>query len=268
MTDSIIDADPTIDRSPGADFKLFNAVFVDFPDLATDATQGDDVDASQLADLRAKLQKDLESVFFKRYARAAAAGPYVLVVHSKIVRAVPNKPFKNIAPLGRAVGAGRGYAAIEATLCNGANGAVLLRYTYTDAEMRAIWHRRWLFAVHAVELAEPGSFVTLEIGREPLLLVRGRDREVRAFANVCRHRGSRVCTAPHGRAARGEVFGPECAMHGASAGLSRRDQLQVLGDLEESVERTRRNFALQRAEHRDLVLGERVDSGHSRCGVA
>ena len=71
-----------------------------------------------------------------------------------------------------------------------------------DAEMRAIWHRRWLFAVHAVELAEPGSFVTLEIGREPVLLVRGRDREVRAFANVCRHRGSRVCTAPHGRAAR------------------------------------------------------------------
>ena len=136
MTDSIIDADPTIDRSPGADFKLFNAVFVDFPDLATDATQGDDVDASQLADLRAKLQKDLESVFFKRYARAAAAGPNVLVVHSKIVRAVPNKPFKNIAPLGRAVGAGRGYAAIEATLCNGANGAVLLRYTDTDATSR------------------------------------------------------------------------------------------------------------------------------------
>jgi Rieske 2Fe-2S family protein len=70
------------------------------------------------------------------------------------------------------------------------------------AEMRAIWHRRWLFAAHAVELPEPGSFVTLEIGCEPVLLVRGRDREVRAFANVCRHRGSRVCTAPHGRAAR------------------------------------------------------------------
>ena len=60
----------------------------------------------------------------------------MLVVHSKIVRAVPNKPFKNIAPLGRAVGAGRGYAAIEATLCNGANGAVLLRYTVTDATSR------------------------------------------------------------------------------------------------------------------------------------
>jgi Rieske 2Fe-2S family protein len=71
-----------------------------------------------------------------------------------------------------------------------------------EAEMRAIWHRRWLFAVHSAELPEPGSFVTLDIGREPVLIVRGRDHEVRAFANVCRHRGSRVCAAPNGRTAR------------------------------------------------------------------
>jgi Rieske 2Fe-2S family protein len=68
--------------------------------------------------------------------------------------------------------------------------------------MRAIWHRHWLFALHSAELPEPGSFATLDIGHEPVLILRDRDRQVRAFANVCRHRGSRVCTASQGRAAR------------------------------------------------------------------
>ena len=135
-TASIVDPEPEISRVPGADFTKFNAVFVEFPSIAPDATQGDDVDAGQLADLQAKLQSDLESAFFKRYARASAAGPNVLVVRAKIVRAVPNKPFKNISPIGRATGAGRGYAAIEATLSNGADGAVLLRFRDTDATSR------------------------------------------------------------------------------------------------------------------------------------
>jgi Rieske 2Fe-2S family protein len=70
------------------------------------------------------------------------------------------------------------------------------------AELRAIWHRRWLFAAHGVELPEPGSVLALDVGEEPVLLVRGRDRVVRAFANVCRHRGSRICAPGPGRAHR------------------------------------------------------------------
>lgn len=67
------------------------------------------------------------------------------------------------------------------------------------AERPVFWHRRWLFAAHGIELPDPGSFVTLDIAGEPVLLTRGRDGVVRAFANVCRHRGSRVCTREAGR---------------------------------------------------------------------
>ncbi|MBL8700544.1 MAG: aromatic ring-hydroxylating dioxygenase subunit alpha [Alphaproteobacteria bacterium] len=67
------------------------------------------------------------------------------------------------------------------------------------AENDAIWHRRWLFAAHGCELAVTGAFVTLSIAGEPVVVVRGRDGVARAFANVCRHRGSRICTAASGR---------------------------------------------------------------------
>ena len=70
------------------------------------------------------------------------------------------------------------------------------------ADLAAIWHRRWLFVAHGVELPEPGCVLALEIGAEPLLLVRGRDGIVRGFANVCRHRGSRICKPGPGRAHR------------------------------------------------------------------
>ncbi len=137
VKDSLVDPEPDITRAIGADFSTFSSVLVEFPTIAPDATQGDDVESAQLDDLRAKLQKDLESAFFKRYARASAAGPQVLVVRAKIVRAVPNKPFRNLVPASRVMGSGRGYAAVEATISNGGDGALMLRFRDTDATSRA-----------------------------------------------------------------------------------------------------------------------------------
>ena len=82
-------------------------------------------------------------------------------------------------------------------------GWTLDREFYVDpdvaaAELDAIWRRRWLFVAASCELVERGAFVTLQIGDEPIVIVRGADDQVRAFSNVCRHRGSRVCTAESG----------------------------------------------------------------------
>lgn len=96
---------------------------------------------------------------------------------------------------------------ISALLAGRRPGWSLERDFYLDPvvaalDLRAIWHRRWLFAAHGVELPEAGSFVALDIGAEPVVLVRGRDGVARAFANVCRHRGSRICADGAGRAHR------------------------------------------------------------------
>jgi Rieske 2Fe-2S family protein len=75
---------------------------------------------------------------------------------------------------------------------------------YTSPEIHAeelerIFARRWLCVGREAELAEPGDFVVRTIAGESLIVVRGRDGVVRAFYNVCRHRGTRLCEEARGR---------------------------------------------------------------------
>ena len=100
-------------------------------------------------------------------------------------------------------------------------GHALTREFYCDAELferekRRLLQRHWHCAGHASQLPEVGDFITTEICGESILIVRGADREVRALLNVCRHRGSRVCTERTGRA-RGGGF--VCPYHAWSYAL-------------------------------------------------
>ena len=61
-----------------------------------------------------------------------------------------------------------------------------------DLDMAAIWTKHWLFVAAEAELPEPGDFVTVEVGPTSVIIVRDDDEQVRAFHNVCRHRGSRI----------------------------------------------------------------------------
>ena len=54
---------------------------------------------------------------------------------------------------------------------------------------------------HESEIPAPGDWITGGIGRESAIVVRGEDGEARALANVCRHRGSRICTEANGAGA-------------------------------------------------------------------
>jgi Rieske 2Fe-2S family protein len=67
-----------------------------------------------------------------------------------------------------------------------------------NAELDLIWRRYWLYAGHACQIPKPGDWMTFGVGADNIVLVRGQDGDVRAFHNVCRHRGSRVCTAEQG----------------------------------------------------------------------
>ena len=67
-----------------------------------------------------------------------------------------------------------------------------------DAELRNIWHRGWLFAGFAFEIPNPGDFLTLTVDGTPVLVIRDDDGTVRAFHNVCRHRGTQLCREDNG----------------------------------------------------------------------
>src|SRR4029450_4200443 len=83
---------------------------------------------------------------------------------------------------------------LEAILADGAPGQMLPAQAYTSDEVLA-WERRhlfadsWVCAGRSADLTEPGDRRALRVGDDAVVLVRGDDDVLRAFFNVCRHRG-------------------------------------------------------------------------------
>ena len=71
-----------------------------------------------------------------------------------------------------------------------------------DADLARIFHRHWIFAGYAFQVAKPGDFFTCRVGGESVIVVRDRQSNIRAFHNVCRHRGSQICKTETGSAHR------------------------------------------------------------------
>jgi len=73
--------------------------------------------------------------------------------------------------------------------------------TYTSEawqalERRRLFARTWSFAGYVHDIPDPGDAVPVDLAGMPILLVRGGDGTVRAFHNVCRHRGATILEAP------------------------------------------------------------------------
>ncbi|MDR3514945.1 MAG: aromatic ring-hydroxylating dioxygenase subunit alpha [Azospirillaceae bacterium] len=71
-----------------------------------------------------------------------------------------------------------------------------------DFDMAAIFLRSWLMVGFEVELPDPGSYLSLTIGKSPVVILRDRDGIIRGFHNSCRHRGAQICATGRGKAAR------------------------------------------------------------------
>jgi phenylpropionate dioxygenase-like ring-hydroxylating dioxygenase large terminal subunit len=85
------------------------------------------------------------------------------------------------------------------------------RYTsqeFFDLEKKHLWKKTWLYAAHQSQLPEVGDYVLLDIPDAPIFIMRGKDGQVRAFYNVCSHRG-----APLVRDAEGSESLLRCTYH-------------------------------------------------------
>jgi Rieske 2Fe-2S family protein len=67
-----------------------------------------------------------------------------------------------------------------------------------ELELATVFRSGWLFAGHSGELTGPGDYVVFSVGTESVIVVRDESGELRAHHDVCRHRGSRISTAPRG----------------------------------------------------------------------
>lgn len=94
----------------------------------------------------------------------------------------------------------------DARLAEHGTGPIPAYYYYDpaffEAEREAIFKRTWLHIAHVCEVPDAGSFIVrpLEAARASILIVRGKDDRIRAFHNVCTHRGTLLVAAESGKA--------------------------------------------------------------------
>lgn len=69
-------------------------------------------------------------------------------------------------------------------------------------DMQEIFHKEWLIAGMTCEIPAKGNYLTLQVGDNPVIVLRGAEGQVHAFHNVCRHRGSRLCVSDKGKVAK------------------------------------------------------------------
>jgi phenylpropionate dioxygenase-like ring-hydroxylating dioxygenase large terminal subunit len=79
-----------------------------------------------------------------------------------------------------------------------------------ELEKAELFATHWQIVCHVADVAEPGAYVTLDVGDERVLVLRGADGVLRAMHNLCRHRGARVAPAEAGRCRNALV----CPFHG------------------------------------------------------
>jgi phenylpropionate dioxygenase-like ring-hydroxylating dioxygenase large terminal subunit len=82
-----------------------------------------------------------------------------------------------------------------------------------EQECRKVFTRCWMYLCHESQIPRPGDFCTAYIAEDPLIVWRDSAGIVRAFLNVCRHRGNRLCRADSGNAT-----SLTCAYHGWTYG--------------------------------------------------
>lgn len=83
-----------------------------------------------------------------------------------------------------------------------------------DDEMEKIFRNTWVWVAHVSEVPDVGSYKTHWVGKEPVIVVRDRKKQVRVLLNRCRHRAATVCEHKKGKT---NTF--VCPYHGWSYAL-------------------------------------------------
>ena len=67
-----------------------------------------------------------------------------------------------------------------------------------NLDMAAIFGQHWIYVAIEPDVPEAGDYITVQIGHDSIIIVRDDDMQVKAFHNVCRHRGARICNDEKG----------------------------------------------------------------------
>ncbi|MBI1205987.1 MAG: Rieske 2Fe-2S domain-containing protein [Azospirillum sp.] len=69
---------------------------------------------------------------------------------------------------------------------------------YFDLEMRYVFEGNWIYLAHESQIPEPGDYLTVTMGRQPVIITRDKQGELHALINACAHRGAMLCRRKQG----------------------------------------------------------------------
>jgi len=78
-----------------------------------------------------------------------------------------------------------------------------------DLEMERVWGKAWIYIGHESQVPEPGSYITIHIGKIPIVMVRDRQSRVHVLFNRCGHKGAKLVDKRCGNTGNGFV----CCYH-------------------------------------------------------
>lgn len=67
-----------------------------------------------------------------------------------------------------------------------------------ELEMKHIFEGNWVYLAHESQIPEINDYFTTYIGRQPIVITRGKDGTLNAMINACAHRGATLCRKKHG----------------------------------------------------------------------
>ena len=69
---------------------------------------------------------------------------------------------------------------------------------FHDLDIAEIFSKHWIYVAIEPDIAEPGDYIRVEVGHNSVIIVRDDAMQIKAFHNVCRHRGSQLCDEQKG----------------------------------------------------------------------
>jgi fatty-acyl-CoA synthase len=128
-------------------------------------------------------------------------------------------------------------------------------------ELEEIWNKTWVYLGHESEFADVGDFKRRTLGRQPVLLLKSSDNQVRVFFNRCRHRANLLCQREAGNARM-----LRCPYHGWTYGLNGELLAPTFDEAYEANLR-KEDFGLtplpRVASYRGLIFGSAAKEGPS-----
>ena len=109
-----------------------------------------------------------------------------------------------------------------------------------EYELNNIFYKQWIFVGHSTQIIEKKMYFTLNIGKYPIIIIRDNNNEIKAYHNICRHRGLKLFDNVSGKLDRDNIV---CMYHNWSYNIN-NGELKYARDMNLNDDFDKSNYGL------------------------